>query len=211
MSPSKFLNDSEFKAVLDKVNQVICEFSKSADKTQEAVLFLTKISEKCSSRDEFLKLVEQRLDLLSNPNKSKEHIEWFVTRRRSLVTLLQNIKDKVVRDPTYISKFSPSFGKGIQSLDHLLKLDEKAIGHGHIAELTRVKKLVMEIKAEADTKAKALESAHLVKADAFFLYDKLLDVISTMNVLVLEGGNEVTNHQPTAGSDWCAGCVRSSI
>lgn len=189
MSKSPFVNDLEYSQILQRVNQVICEYSRSTtDQTNEAEKFLQAIAEKCSTRDEYLKLIQQRLDLINNPNKIEEIIQWFKEKRAGLSSLLQKIKEKLSKDPTYLSKYSSSFVKGIQCLDRLLKLNENAINQTHAMELTRVKKMVMEIKGETENKIKAQESAapQLPPADPFFLYSILSDIMNVINISIIQ-------------------------
>lgn len=183
MSQSRFVDPSEYQVILQRVNQVICQFSNSADKTGDAIVFMTRIEEKCTTREEFLTVIEKRLDLLSNPNKSQEYVDWFKSRRDNLVGLLKGIKEKVANDSTYLTKFSPSFSKGMQCLDRLLKTDVNTIGHNHMVDLTRVRKAVLELKGEIDSKAKAQEKP---PADPTVLYLTLLEAINSFNALNLE-------------------------
>jgi hypothetical protein len=185
-TPSRFINDAEYALVLKRVNQVICEYSKSVDKTPEATLFLSKIAEKCSSREEFLKLVEQRLDLLSNPKKSQEAIDWFKSHRSSLVNLLQSVKEKLAKDPKYLSRCTESFTKGVQSLDRLLKIDEAAINHGCVQDLVRVQKLVAEMRNDMGAKSKAAEAAAAAwRPETCFLYNTMLEILNAINLHIL--------------------------
>lgn len=192
MSRSKFVSDAEYQVILTKVNQVICQFSKSTDKSSDAIVFMTRIEEKCTSRDEFLNVIEKRLDLLSNPNKSQEYIEWFKSKRSSLVTLLQNIKEKLTADPGYLSKYSPSFAKGMQCLDKLLKMNVEEIGHNQMVDLTRIQKAMYELKGGVNQKAKSPEKKK-APADPTLLYVSLLEMVSIMNALALSSHEDMRN------------------
>lgn len=201
MSLSQFINEAEYRIILEKVNQVICEFSKSADKTQEAGQFLAKVAEKCKSRDEFLKLVEQRLDLISNPNKGKEAIDWFIGRRSALVEFLKSMTEKAARDPTFLSKFSPSFAKGLKRLEYLLSLDDKSITSNLAMDLLAVKKMVVEMKTLTESKNKAVKAEKLARVDQTMLYDKLHDLLVCINLAVLtQAGPEESKLIGTGGA-----------
>lgn len=189
MSRSKFVSDAEYHVILSKVNQVICQFSKSVDKSSDAILFMTRIEEKCTSREEFMNVIEKRLDLLSNPNKSQEYVDWFVSKRSSLVTLLQNIKEKLVGDPGYLNKYTPSFAKGMQCLDKLLKMNIEEIGHNQMVDLTRIQKAMYELKGGLNQKPKSPE-AKKPPADPAHLYLTLLEVINTINALGIVSDEE---------------------
>lgn len=196
MSLSKLVTDEEYRFILDKVNRVICQFSSSTDKTGEATVFLSRVEEKCTSKAEFLHLIEQRLQVLTNTDKSQEYIEWFKVRRTSLASFLQGIKDKLRQDANYLSKYSPAFTKGVQCLDRLLKLDVEAIGHNHMVDLSRVRKAVLEMKSEIDAKSKT-DSAVPPRApfDEARLYSLLQDAINIVNALSLQY-NEASSSKP---------------
>jgi hypothetical protein len=189
MSLKKFVNEAEYKVILQKVNQVMCEHSKCADQTHDAHVFLSKMAEKCATREEFLKVVEQRLDLLNNPNKGKEVIDWFIERRQKLAELLKNMKDKLSKDPNYLNRFSAVVHKGVQSLDLLLKLDVKEMNLSHLSDVTRVKKMAIEFQTGTENKAKAQVQEKLASVDEYYLYDKLHEVLACMNLKILQGGS----------------------
>ena len=115
MSLHQFINNAEYEVIAARTNQVITAFSKSPNASNEAATFLKKIAEKCKTREEYLKKVEQRLDLLSNPQRTQELIDWFREKRSSLENLLQGIKVKITKDANYLTisnllslKFIPS-------------------------------------------------------------------------------------------------------
>lgn len=196
----KFVSDAEYKVILDRVNQVICEFSKSSDKSGDAAIFLNKISQKCTTREEFLKVVEQRLDLISNPNAAQESLEWFKLKRGSLVGLLNNIKEKLSKDPSYINRHSSSFAKGIQCLDRLLKVDANQINSSHFLDISRVKKMVLELKEEAGSKTQAK-----VPTDPCFLYSTLHDVINLINLQTLISDDSAQSSANDSGNERLSG------
>jgi hypothetical protein len=214
MSLKKFVNEAEYKVILQKVNQVMCEHSKCADQTQDAHVFLSKMVEKCATREEFLKVVEQRLDLLNNPNKGKEVIDWFVERRQKLAELLKGIKDKLSKDPNYLNRFSAAVHKGVQSLDLLLKLDVKDINLSCLSDVSRVKRMAIEFQTETENKVKAQMQVKMASVDEYFLYDKLHEVLACMNLKVLQAGNMGEDDRLTGRfvvSPWCASSVLSRI
>lgn len=194
MANSKLVTDEEYKFILDKVNRVICQFSNSTDKTSEAVVFLTRVEEKCSSRTEFLQLIDQRLQMLTNTDKSQEYIDWFKARRSSLAAFLQGIKDKLIQDSNYLSKYSPAFTKGVQCLDRLLKLDVESIGHVHMVDLSRVRKAVLEMKSEIDAKSKPPTKIPL---DESAVYCLLQDISNAVHALYLQESEPTSSRSST--------------
>lgn len=203
MPHSKLVTDEEYRFILDKVNRVICQFSSSTDKTSEAITFLARIEEKCHNKAEFLHLIEQRLQILTNTDKSQEYIDWFKVRRSSLASFLQGIKDKLRQDANYLSKYSPAFTKGVQCLDRLLKLDVDAIGHSHMVDLSRVRKAVLEMKSEIDARSKS-DTAAATKSpfDESRLYSLLHDAINMANALYLQDLESIPNKPQLLGTSY---------
>ena len=186
MSDHRFVTNDEYAIILARVNQVICQYSNSSDKSIEASMFVAKIEEKSNSREVFLKSIEERLDLIDDPKKVQEFVEWFKVKRSSLQVLMQGLKEKLTKDPMYLSKYSSTFTKGMQYLERLLKVDPAAIGTQHYSDISRIRKAMQELKEQNS----ALRSQQQLQTlDQALLYSTLQDCLNLINATTLLSAN----------------------
>jgi hypothetical protein len=81
---------------------------------------------------------------------------------------------------------TPTFTKGMQCLDKLLKLDETAIGPANVIDLMTVRRAVMEMKSELELKSRIRDAESKTPMDESLFYFLLHDVIATMYKIVLD-------------------------